>query len=154
MVDFDNIVKKLFKSIFLWRFIKFGIVGVSGIFVNQMLLFLLSEYIKLDYRLSSIVAIECAIINNFIFNSIWTWKDRYVATFRTYLSRLFKFNISSGLTSFIFNWTVLVVLTEFIQMNYLYANLIGIALASIVNFIINNFWTFSAMKIEDNLLRK
>lgn len=134
------------------RIIKFGIIGSSGIIVNQSILYLFVEYVKLDYRISSIIAIECSIISNFFFNSIWTWGDRRVTRFKEHFIRLIKFNLSTGFTSFAFNWTILVLLTELLQMNYLFSNLIGIAIAAGINFFISHFWTFSSMKIQDNNL--
>lgn len=131
------------------RFIKFGIVGVSGIFVNQTLLYCLTEFVKIDYRFSSIFAIECAIANNFLFNALWTWQDRKVHSGRQRLWRFVKFNLSSGATAIVFNWSILVLLTERFHVQYLIANLFGIALATGANFLINHFWTFSNKKKAD-----
>ena len=57
------------------RFIKFNIVGLTGVFVNEGILMLLTS-LGLYYIYSSIVAIEISIISNFLLNDIWTFKDR------------------------------------------------------------------------------
>jgi dolichol-phosphate mannosyltransferase len=148
-----DILKKIGVSMVSYslvrRLVKFGIVGVCGIFVNQGLLFFFTEFLHLDYRISSIIAIECAIISNFIFNSRWTWKDRHVDTRIEYLKQFGKYNLSSGVTAFMLNWVVLVVLTEVVRIPYLVSNLAGIATASLANFTISHVWTFSTIKPAD-----
>ena len=62
--------------------IKFGIVGISGIIVNTGVLYILSEYFGIFYLISSLVAIELSIINNFIWNDFWTFgheKDQKIS---------------------------------------------------------------------------
>lgn len=58
------------------RLIKFSLVGGSGIIVNMGIFFILNEFFGLIYKISSIISIELAIINNYTWNSLWTWKDR------------------------------------------------------------------------------
>ena len=64
----------------LWpvkRFIRFGIVGFSGVFVDMIMLYLLSDPSTLGWGLtrSKIIASEVAIINNFLWNDAWTFAD-------------------------------------------------------------------------------
>ena len=58
------------------RFLKFCLVGGSGILVNEGLLFLLTEFGGLYYLWSSAIAIEASIITNYILNDFWTFRDR------------------------------------------------------------------------------
>jgi len=133
------------------RFVKFGIVGGSGVAVNVGLLHVFTASAKLDYRLASVFAIECAVINNFLWNYFWTWKDRQAGSKRSFVYMLFKFHVSSGLTAFVVNWGLLVLLTEVLHVNYHVtnvpnyhiSNLIGIGLGAVANFFIGHFWVFS-----------
>lgn len=133
------------------RFIKFGIVGGSGVVVNVGLLHAFTAYAKMDYRIASIAAIECAVINNFLWNYFWTWHDRKTRSKRSFTYMLFKFHLSSGFTALIVNWGLLVLLTEALRVNYHIpgvpdyhiSNLIGIAFGAVVNFFIGHFWVFS-----------
>lgn len=64
----------------LWpvkRFLRFGIVGFSGVFVDMIMLYLLSDPSTLGWGLtrSKILASEVAIINNFLWNDAWTFAD-------------------------------------------------------------------------------
>lgn len=76
------------------RFIKFGIVGGTGFIVNYIGLEILKR-IGLSTYLSTLLATEAAIISNFIFNNIWTFKDKIITSLKDLIVQFFKFNLSS-----------------------------------------------------------
>lgn len=119
------------------KFIRFCIVGGSGVIVNIGLLYLLTEFGGLYYLLSSAIAIETSIITNFILNNYWTWKRKS----KGFFFRLAKFNLVS-LMALVINMAILFALTEVVGIWYLVSNLIGIVVATIINFIVNDKWTF------------
>lgn len=119
------------------KFIRFCIVGGSGVIVNVGLLYLLTEFAGLYYLISSAIAIETSIITNFILNNYWTWKSKH----KGFFGRLVKFNIVS-LAALVINMGILFFLTEVAGIWYILSNLIGIAVATIVNFWFNDKWTF------------
>ena len=121
------------------RLLKFGVVGISGVGVNMGMLYFLTEYVHIPYLVSSIIAIEISIISNFLLNDIWTWKDRIK---KKYIYRLIQYHISVGITAVFVNWLLLLVLTEVFGLYYLLSNLIGIAMGTFANYIINDVWTF------------
>jgi dolichol-phosphate mannosyltransferase len=124
------------------RFVKFCLVGASGVVVNAGLLRLLARYLGLDYRLASLIAIEFAIANNFVWNAVWTFRDRSRVP-RTDLARMFlKFNLTSGLTAMVVNWGLLVLLAERAGMRVETANLVGIAAGTTTNFLLSRGWIF------------
>jgi dolichol-phosphate mannosyltransferase len=59
------------------RFVRFAIVGLSGVVIDMGLLFLLSDPSTLGWGLtrSKLIASEMAIINNFLWNDAWTFGD-------------------------------------------------------------------------------
>jgi dolichol-phosphate mannosyltransferase len=60
----------------LWRFAKFCLVGGSGVLVDMTVLYLLTDPSRLGWNitLGKICAAEIAMINNFIWNEIWTFQ--------------------------------------------------------------------------------
>lgn len=124
------------------RIIKFLLVGASGVIVNLGLLYILKEFLKIHYLVAGLIAIECSIINNFILNSIWTWKDRFIPSLKVYLYRLIKFNISTGLSILLINFCFLWLLTEYFNVYYLISQSIGILMGTILNFLLYHYWVF------------
>ena len=121
------------------RMLRFCVVGASGLAVNMGILILLTEKFHFPYVLSSLVAIEISILTNFALNNMWTWSDRHgESVFR----RIVKYHTVAGMTAFAGNWLLLVLLTELCGLDYRIANFIGIAAGVMLNFWLNNLWTF------------
>jgi dolichol-phosphate mannosyltransferase len=123
------------------RFIKFCLVGLSGVAVNEGLLWMLTEGFGLFYVFSAAIAIEISILTNFFLNDIWTFRDRRSPGIKSILGRGFKFNLVS-IAGLGINMTLLWTFTEVVGISYLISNLIGIAGATLWNFIINTLWTW------------
>jgi dolichol-phosphate mannosyltransferase len=119
----------------LRKAINFGIIGVIGVAVNMVALTILKNYISLIG--ASFIAIELAIISNFILNDMWTFKE---INNGTWLHRMFSFNaVSVG--SMIINIVTLAILTM-LGVWYVVANLIGIIIGFGWNFIMNRKTTW------------
>src|SRR5512143_386195 len=79
------------------RFVRFSIVGLSGVVIDMGLLYLLSDPRALGWGLtrSKLIAAEAAVVNNLCWNDAWTFRDLVPeqrsasAAFR----RLVKFNV-------------------------------------------------------------
>jgi putative flippase GtrA len=127
------------------RFLKFGVVGISGILVNNLALWLLVEFSGLPFYLCSFISIELAIINNFLLNDIWTWSDRRPGT---KIVRLLKYNTSTAFSSIFINITVLMFFKEWLGLPYILSNLFGIGAGMFFNFWINHNWTFGDYKVN------
>ena len=121
------------------RFLKFLTVGGSGVFVNMFTLYLLTEFANLHYFIAGLLAIEISILFNFTLNNLWTWGDRRSASVTT---RLLKYHIAAGTTAFLGNWCILILLTELWGVHYLISNFIGIVIGALLNFYVNDLWTF------------
>ncbi|MEM7066450.1 MAG: glycosyltransferase [Cyanobacteria bacterium P01_B01_bin.77] len=122
------------------RLIRFGTVGLSGVFVDMAVLFLLSDPTMVGWNLtrSKILAAETAIINNFIWNDLWTFGDisKKQRGLKPALRRFLKFNLVCliGLT---INVLLLNLLFNVFGINRYFANFIAIALVTLWNFWIN-----------------
>lgn len=122
------------------RLFRFGLVGLSGVFVDMAVLYLLSDPTTLGWPLtrSKIIASELAIINNFLWNDFWTFGDisSYQPGLRKRLERFLKFNIIC-LAGLILNVLLLNFLFNVFGINRYLANLIAIAAVTLWNFWLN-----------------
>lgn len=123
------------------RFIRFCVVGMSGVVVNMGILWFLTDIIGMFYLVSSVVAVECAILSNFTWNELWTFRDRRQPGFLSLLMRIGKFNVVSA-GGLVINISILGALTGLLGVYYLLANLFGIAGALLWNFGMNTKWTW------------
>jgi dolichol-phosphate mannosyltransferase len=134
-----SVLKYIKNNLFHPRVIKFSIVGGIGVLVNMGILYIFAEYFHIVYLISSLFAIELSIISNFLLNDYWTWGEREKKKF---YQRLIQYHIMAGITAFLANWLLLVLLTEVFGIYYLISNLIGIGVGMLSNFILNDIWTF------------
>lgn len=129
-------------SQFARRASKFSAVGFSGVLVNMGFLWLLTEYALLPYTISSVIAIELSILNNFWWNHSWTWADREASGLRTLGIRFAKYH-ASVLMSAAANWGLLILLTNTFGLYYLISNGIGIGVGVILNYTLSDRLVFS-----------
>lgn len=122
------------------RFIRFAIVGFSGVFVDMILLYLLSDPNQLGWGLtrSKIIAAEVALISNFLLNDVWTFRDasEHQPGIRAKFRRFIKFHIicSMGL---VINVALLNIQFNLLGINRYIANAIAIATVTAWNFWLN-----------------
>ena len=122
------------------RFVRFGVVGLSGVVVDMVILYLLHSTLGLPLTRSKIGAAEVAIINNFIWNDAWTFADVSMLQrgWSARLKRFLKFNLVC-LAGLVLNVLVLNVIYNLVfgqRWPYL-ANLVAIAIVTFWNFWLN-----------------
>ncbi len=122
------------------RFLRFGLVGLSGVCVDMALFYGLSSTAGLGWglSLSKILAAEAAMVNNFIWNDAWTFRDlsSHQRGWRKRGQRFLKFNLVCGL-GLVLNVLILNLLVHTILPHKYLANLVAIALTTVWNFWIN-----------------
>jgi putative flippase GtrA len=126
------------------RWIKFNAVGGIGIGVQLGALAVFRSGFKLDYLLSTGLAVEIAVIHNFFWHERFTWADRPAARPVQSLVRLAKFNASNGAVSIVGNFLLAKVLVGEIGLNYIASNLFAIGVCSMVNFVAGDRIVFQA----------
>jgi dolichol-phosphate mannosyltransferase len=125
----------------LWRFVKFCLVGGSGIGVNFGIFALLTRVggMKETDFLALAIATEIAIITNFILNDIFTFRDRRSSGH--FLTRLLKFNIIC-IAGALVQAGVYALLYHAIGIYDLVSYLIGIIVAVLWNYLLNTWITW------------
>jgi len=127
------------------RFAKFAVVGLSGVAVDMLILWLLKSRVGWPLILSKLVAAEVAIANNFLWNDLWTFGD--LAERQGYgllrLRRFLRFNAicAAGLALSV---ALLTVQVEVFGLNPFLANAIAIGVTTGWNFWMNKIFSWSA----------
>ena len=109
--------------------VRFGIVGLIGAGVQLSALAVLSR--ALPGMLATALAVETAVLHNFLWHECWTWPGRPPAE---RMQRLWRFHVSNGIASVALNVAVTEALA-WTGLPYLASNCVAIAAASIVNYV-------------------
>jgi len=126
------------------RWLKFNAVGGVGIAVQLAALAFFRSVLHLDYLVATGLAVETAVIHNFLWHERFTWADRPAHRFAHSLARLAKFNTSNGLVSLVANLLIMRALVGQFHINYFIANLIAVATCSVVNFLLSDWYVFES----------
>lgn len=133
-------IGKIRRQFPLDRFLRFGLVGLSGVFVDMAVFYLLNDPTNLGWALSrsKIIAGEVAIVNNFLWNDLWTFGDisSHQRGWNARIRRFFKFNLVC-LMGLILNVLILNIFVNLLHINPYLSNLLAIAIVTIWNFWIN-----------------
>jgi len=126
----------------LWRFIKFCMVGASGVGVNIGIFALLTRLGGMGDKdfLALAIAIEASIITNFILNEYFTFRDRRKPG-SNFLVRLLKFNVICAAGAAI-QAGIYAGLYHGLGLYDLVADLIGIIIATLWNYVLNTLLTW------------
>jgi dolichol-phosphate mannosyltransferase len=122
----------------LRRFGRFCTVGMVGLFVNEAALIGFTEVGNLYHVASAVLAVELAIINNFLWNEWWTFHDRSsrYPGIRQRLRRFVHYNVICAIGAGL-NVMTLWLLTDVTGLHYFISNLFGIGVATIWNYSLN-----------------
>jgi dolichol-phosphate mannosyltransferase len=139
------------------RFIRFGLVGLSGVFIDMGMLYLLSDPAMLGWGLtrSKIIASETAILNNFLWNDRWTFGDiaRQQKGWAKRVKRFLKFNLIC-LAGLILNVLLLNLLYNWVGLNRYLANLIAILAVTLWNFWLNLKLSWRVTDIQEPKIKR
>jgi putative flippase GtrA len=117
--------------------IKFNVVGFGGFALQAGALFFLTHIThSISYLTATVLAVELAVLNNFVWHQLWTWRDRPSATRGETLRRLAKFNVTTGLVSIFGNLVFMSILVGRLGFAIVLANLISVLACSLLNFVL------------------
>lgn len=121
------------------RFVRFSAVGAGGVAVQAATLAILLRVTGMHYLAATALAVEGAILHNFAWHRRWTWADRRAS--RVMLT-LLKFNATTGAASLIGNLILMSLFVGVLNLNPQVANLITIAVCSLLNFALADRFVF------------
>jgi len=114
--------------------LKFNAVGIIGVGVQLAALSILRTGLGVNYLVATFLAVEAAVLHNFIWHERWTWVERTRQKAGGVIGRLFRFHLANGLISIAGNLVLMWLFVSRLHLHYFLANLIAIGTCSIVNF--------------------
>ncbi len=117
------------------HWLKFNLVGVLGAIVQLAVLEALTRGLKLQYLWATAMAVETALLHNFIWHEVFTWRGVGLAeSLGQRLWRLVRFNLANGMVSLLGNLLLMWVFAGLFKWPYLIANLVAICACALLNF--------------------
>ena len=121
------------------RFIRFGIVGCSGMIVDFGMTWLCKEKLRWNKYRSNSLGFVLAATNNYIWNRLWTFESESEAVVREYLSFVVIATIGLAL-----NNLIVYLLHERLHLHFYLSKLIAVGCVTLWNFSMNYVFTFGA----------
>lgn len=119
--------------------LRFGVVGISGIIVNTVVLWLLVRGLQLPLLLATVLATEAAIVTNFALHHVWTFGGQ--RDDRTLLRRFATFNLAM-IGGMIITALLLALLIYATPLPLLAANIFAIGCATGWNYLASSRWAW------------
>lgn len=120
------------------RLAKFSLVGGIGIGVQLAVLAVLTA-MSMNYLLATALAVESAVLHNFLWHQRFTWPDR---TGQGTLRSLLRFHLSNGSISLLGNLLLMRRLVGSLRWPIMGANAITITLCWAANYLASDRWVF------------
>lgn len=135
------------RSLLMIHWIKFNAVGVLGFALQTIALFVLTHTtLHIGYLAATAIAVELAVLNNFVWHQRWTWRDRPSTSRWETLRRLVTFNVTNGLVSIVGNLVFMSILVGRFRLPIAGANLLSVVACSILNFVLADRLAFQPLR--------
>lgn len=125
-------------------FMKFMLVGISGVGVNMAVYIPVSAWLG-DYLVAAVCSFFVAVTSNFFWNMIWTFRGRGQ---EKSIQRKYVYFFCVSLLNLGLNVLLLKVLVESWHMGAIWAQLLAILSVGGCNFLLNYVFTFGEKKVE------
>jgi len=130
---FDFLGQEIFR-----KFVKFGIVGFSGLFVDFGITWLTKEKIKVQKYMANAIGFCSAATTNYFFNRVWTFQSTNPEIAIEYSQFLVISLIGLGI-----NTLILWLIVSKLKLNFYVSKFFAIMVVTIWNFFANLYFTFA-----------
>lgn len=122
----------------VFKFIKFGLVGLSGVFVDFAVTYLLKEKLQVHKYLANSAGFLVATVSNYLLNRFWTFHSADPAAF----TQFGKF-LGIALVGLGFNNLIIFILNDKLKINFYLSKVFAIGAVSLWSFFANYIYTFA-----------
>jgi|SRR5579872_1306237 len=123
----------------LRRWLKFNAVGIAGAVVQLGALALFARVLAIEYVVATVLAVEVAVLHNFVWHEAWTWREMPP---EGRWKRLFRFHVANGFVSIASNALFTWLFKRYLGWPLMVANAAAIGVTAILNFLLASMWVF------------
>ena len=126
------------SNILIFKFIKYCIVGSTGVIVDFSITWLLKEKLHVNKYIANTTGFISAATSNYVLNRIWTFESENPRIAGEYLSFFIISIIGLGLNNMII-WLC----ADKMKWNFYFSKIVAIGLVTLWNFVMNYLFIFS-----------
>ena len=131
-------MEEFFSTSFLLKFIKFGIVGFSGVIVDFSITFICKEYLRIQKYIANGIGFTIAASTNYFLNRVWTFES----TNPNILMEFSRFFIIA-LIGLGINTAIVWAMSGKMRVNFYLSKVVATIVVTAWNFLINAYYTFA-----------
>lgn len=121
----------------LRKFLKFGLVGASGVLIDFFFTYVCKEKLGYNKYVSNSIGFIIAASSNYWFNRVWSFESTNPDISGEYLGF-----VGVALVGLLINTAVLWLINEKVGLNFYLSKVLAIGVTTIWNFTINYFFVF------------
>jgi putative flippase GtrA len=131
------IAQSFFTEAFLLKFVKFSLVGFSGVFVDFGITFFCKEFLKIQKYIANTFGFVVAATSNYFMNRVWTFHS----TNPNIVLEFTRFFIIA-LIGLLINLLIIWAMSGKFKVNFYVSKLVATLVVTFWNFLINAYYTF------------
>ena len=125
------------------HFLQFVTVGVSGLLVNSLVLAFATEWLRIYYLASIVLATVGSTVWNFALTELWVYRDRQQTQGR--LGRFSMFFVMNS-AALLLRGPIVFILTSVLSIHYLISNLVSLAALTVLRYLFADKWIWGQTK--------
>lgn len=131
-------LQSFFTEAFFLKFIKFSMVGFSGVFVDFGITFVCKEFLKIQKYLANALGFSFAATTNYMLNRIWTFHSHNPNITLEFTRFFIIALIGLGI-----NLLIIWAMSGKFKVNFYVSKLVATIIVTGWNFMINAYYTFA-----------
>lgn len=120
--------------------IKYGIVGISNTLITAIVIWVMMKIFGCSAVLSNMAGYVAGVLNSFVLNKQWTFKSS-----DSWVSSAIRFGVVFGIC-YLLQLGLLLYLNKYLSIDQYYNQLIAMVFYTVINFLMNKFYTFKEQK--------
>ena len=130
----------------LIRWLAFNGIGLLGLALQLTIVATLTRLADVHYLAATALAVEAALLHNFLWHQRWTWRDRPSRSSRATAGRLARFHLLNGSVSLAGNLALVRILTGHLGVDPIAANVMAVTACSLINFFGSHLLVFAVAR--------
>lgn len=132
----------LFTTDLFQKFLKFGVVGFTGLFVDFGITWFTKEKLKVPKYVANAIGFSSAATTNYLLNRIWTFESTNPEIMLEYGEFLLI-----SLIGLLLNTLILYLVVSKVKINFYVAKIFAIGMVTVWNFFANVLITFNPERV-------